>query len=52
MPYLPQVQDRDGSLRAALEKIQATQGPDRSLADVIRQAIREFIARNKERSTP
>lgn len=43
MPYLPQVQDRDGSLRAQLEVIRAEMGPDTSLADVIRKFIREGI---------
>ena len=46
--YLPPVADRDGSLRAQLEKIQAELGPDTSLADVIRTALREFIARRNE----
>jgi hypothetical protein len=54
MPYLPQVQDRDGSLRAQLEVIRAEMGPDTSLADVIRRFIREGIDRHnnqKKRST-
>ena len=42
--YLPPVADRDGSLRAQLEKIQAELGPDTSLADVIRRALRYYIA--------
>ena len=46
MPYLPQVSDRDGTLRAQLEVIRAERGPDTSLADVIRMAIREFIDRH------
>jgi hypothetical protein len=49
MSYLPQVQDRDGSLRAQLEVIRAEMGPDTSLADVIRQAMREFIARHNQK---
>lgn len=48
MPYLPQIQDRDDSLREQLEKIRAEMGPDVSLADVIRKAIREFIANHNQ----
>ena len=39
---------RDGSLRAQPEEIRAEMGPDNSLADVIRMAIREFIANRKK----
>jgi hypothetical protein len=46
--YLPPVADRDGSLRAQLEKIQAELGPDTSLADVIRKFIREDIERHNQ----
>jgi len=48
LPYLPQVQDRDGSLRAQLEAIRAEMGPDTSLADVIRKFIREGIERHNQ----
>jgi hypothetical protein len=48
--YLPQVSDRGDVLRQQLEAIRAEMGPDTSLADVIRKAIREFIARQKEPS--
>jgi hypothetical protein len=43
--YLPQVYDKDGTLRKQLEVIRAEMGPDTSLADVIRRFIREGIAR-------
>lgn len=38
--------------RTALEEIRARQGPDVSLSDVVRQAIREFIARDQAREGP
>jgi hypothetical protein len=47
--YLPPVADRNGALRAQLESIRAEQDdPDVSLADVIRRALREYIARHNE----
>jgi hypothetical protein len=46
--YLPPVADKSGELRAALEEIQTEMGPDTSLADVIRAAIRAFIAAQKK----
>lgn len=42
--YLPQVRDRDGSLRRELLSVQKEMGPDASLADVIRKLLREAIA--------
>jgi hypothetical protein len=45
---LPQVADRDGSLREQLDAIRAEMSPDTSLADVIRTAIREFIERQQK----
>jgi hypothetical protein len=50
--YLPPVADRNGELRAALEKIQAAeQDPDVSLTDVIRRAIRFYIAAQQKESS-
>jgi hypothetical protein len=50
--YLPPVADRDGSLRAQLEEIRAAeQDPDLSLADVVRRAIRFYIAAQKKESS-
>ena len=48
MPYLPHVQDRDGSLWAHPEEIKAGMSPDTSLADVIRRFIREGIDRHNQ----
>ncbi len=44
--YLPPVADRNGELREQLEELQAEAGPDVSLADVIRRAIRFYMAGN------
>lgn len=49
--YLPPVADKSGELRAQLEKIQAELGPDTSLADVIRRAIRFYIAAQRKESS-
>lgn len=35
----------DGDMRADLEKIQARRGPDVTLADIVREALREKIER-------
>jgi hypothetical protein len=48
--YLPQVRDPGGKLRQALEQIRKQEGPDTTLADVMRLALREFIARRASRS--
>jgi hypothetical protein len=46
--YLPQVRDSDGQLRNELEAIRAHMSPDTTISDVIRLAIREFIAKKRE----
>lgn len=48
--YLPATADPRGELRVALEKIQAAEGPDVSLADLIRRAIRFYLCHQKEAS--
>jgi hypothetical protein len=53
--YLPRVRDRDGELRAKLEAIleaRRRQNPDLTLADLIREGIRDLIARHDEASKP
>jgi hypothetical protein len=50
--YLPPVADRNGELRRQLEEIQAKEDdPDVSLADVVRRAIRFYIAAQKKEGT-
>ncbi len=43
--YLPATRV-DPEVREQLEAIAAAHGPDTTLADVVRQALREFIARH------